>query len=556
MDTIVNNVSQTFHGKCAWGFVVSLGFLTAGYLIGKSYLKWQESPISTSSTTRMISMLDFPTVTVCPPMGSTTALNYDLLKAENQSLSDKDRENLKVNIFEIFLQSSHESYATSMLDVVNADNVDLVFNGSQSVPSQYGQNGFETLVLGSNGTIQTPKFEESYDEGFFKDDKLYHMVLEIPDDLKDEMLGGTLVIELEVDIRQVKGWKEEVLYMEGHGYNFYKSLKTWDDARTSCESKGMKLATVNSKWEQEQVDRITPGNDEAWLGGTDSDQEGEWKWIDGSPVTFTKWMSLSSTSGKTFGSSGTGFDCIVNTRKSFNFAGHLVVLDEDYWRDDTTCTQRKGFVCQEETNAVQGRHKLIRRYTREQLTFPVFQVWYKLKAAKQSQLDVWKDKRMTGCRLSWRVENSPLTLTSSEVGRTIETPNLGSSNFETSYFEEDHSFIATLEIQTSLKTQLDDGALVIQLETNLHEGEGWVETVTYTGVSKEFVLVDDKKTWEEAEVYCQNQGGHLASIITEREENEAFYLSIGDFDYTFFSYADSQIVWIGGTDKDKEGSDF
>ena len=98
--------------------MVSLGFLTAGYLIGTSYLKWQESPISTSSTTRMISMLEFPTVTVCPTMGSTTALNYDLLKAENQSMSEKDRENLKEKLFEIFLHSSHESYASSMLDVL------------------------------------------------------------------------------------------------------------------------------------------------------------------------------------------------------------------------------------------------------------------------------------------------------------------------------------------------------------------------------------------------------------------------------------------------------
>ena len=134
------------------------------------------------------------------------------------------------------------------------------------------------------------------------------------------------------------------------------------------------------------------------------------------------------------------------------------------------------------------------------------------------------------------------------------TPHLGSSNFETSYFEEDHSYIATLEIQSSLKTQVADGALVIQLETNLYEGEGWVETVTYTGVSKEYVLVDDKKTWEEAEVYCQNQGGHLASIVTEKEENEVLYLAAGDYDSTYWSYVDSQAVWVGGTDKDEEGS--
>ena len=386
---------QTLPGKCAWGSVVSLGFLTAGFIIGNSYIKWQQSPISTSSTTRMISLLEFPTVTVCPPLGSNTALNFDLLKAENRSLSDKDQENLKESLSEIFLQSSRENYASFMLDVVNADNFDLVFDGYQSVPRQYGQNGFEILVLGGNGTIQTPKFEGRYEEGFFKDDKLYHMVLEIPDDLKDQMVGGNLVIELEVDTRQAEGWKEEVYYLEGHGYNKFKfPCSSWEDARTSCQSKGMKMATVSSVWEQEQIDSITSNGDEVWLGGTDSEAEGDWKWTDGSPVTFTKWMAK-GTIGK-YGNTGPGFDCILNTRKTIGLAGRPAYLNEDFWKD-TTCTKMKGFLCQEKPNAIQGRQKLIRRYTREQLTFPVFQVWYKLQAVHQSQLDNWEDKRMTGC---------------------------------------------------------------------------------------------------------------------------------------------------------------
>ena len=53
-------------------------------------------PVSTSITTRPIADLDFPTVTVCPSKDSLTALNYDLMKADNNSLTEQDRGGLKM----------------------------------------------------------------------------------------------------------------------------------------------------------------------------------------------------------------------------------------------------------------------------------------------------------------------------------------------------------------------------------------------------------------------------------------------------------------------------
>ena len=70
----------------------------ASYLINSSYSAWHKSPVSTTITTHALSDLPFPTVTVCPPKGSNTALNYDLMKANNDSLTDEDRENLKMTI--------------------------------------------------------------------------------------------------------------------------------------------------------------------------------------------------------------------------------------------------------------------------------------------------------------------------------------------------------------------------------------------------------------------------------------------------------------------------
>ena len=491
--------------------------------------------------TRPIETLEFPGVTVCPPLGSNTALNYDLIKADNQSLTEQDRENLKQEIYNIFLKSSHMTYVSSMEGIMNSKNVDLVYEGFQSVPIAYGESGFEVLIRGTEGSIETSQFKEIFDEGSFRDDKLYHLVLEIPDDLKDQMASGTLVIELEVDIRQAEGWKEEVHFLKGHGYTRPFPVKNWEGAKAHCESEGKRLAAVLSEWEQKQVDSLTSPSIERWLGGTDVEQEGEWKWTDGSPFRFTRWDS----NPYTMGAQGTGFNCLQNLKKDKQ--------DKGYWRD-IECTKPSRFLCQEAPNIIQGSAKLVWRYTKEQLWFSAFQVWYKLKAANQGQLDAWKDKRMTGCKLSWRVENTPLTLTSNEVGRMIITPNFGQQLFESSYFESAKSYIVHLEFTEHLKNQIGDGELMIQLEVDMYQAEGWEETLTYTGESKQFSFVEEKKTWDEAEVFCQKRGGHLASILSESEQREMFSLAAGDYDYQFLSYPNAQPIWVGGTDKEKEGS--
>ena len=91
--------SSTIHGlafistapakvsKLFWLTVVVFGFFIAAYLINGSYEDWQASPIATSISTHPISELDFPIVTVCPPQGSNTVLNYDLVRARNITLT-------------------------------------------------------------------------------------------------------------------------------------------------------------------------------------------------------------------------------------------------------------------------------------------------------------------------------------------------------------------------------------------------------------------------------------------------------------------------------------
>ena len=126
--------SSTIHGlayissapsllsKAFWFLIVVTGFSLAFCLINSSYTDWQASPIATSITTHPISELDFPTITVCPPEGSNTALNYDLARARNITLSVRDREAL-INLTKAMLIDKESSdfvlLARSLVDEEN-----------------------------------------------------------------------------------------------------------------------------------------------------------------------------------------------------------------------------------------------------------------------------------------------------------------------------------------------------------------------------------------------------------------------------------------------------
>ena len=134
---------------------------------------------------------------------------------------------------------------------------------------------------------------------------------------------------------------------------------------------------------------------------------------------------------------------------------------------------------------------------------------------------------MTGFRLSWEIKNPQLELFTSEVGRGVHTPEfLSISNL---------ALKATLVIPRDISEQVGKGSLVIQVEVNTREEGGWQEEVkTSRGGEKTYMAYTYKKTWSDAEAFCQTEEGHLASILSEKEQHE------------FTSLVGYDNFWIGG----------
>uniref|UniRef100_A0A8C1UDT9 Si:dkey-181c13.1 n=1 Tax=Cyprinus carpio TaxID=7962 RepID=A0A8C1UDT9_CYPCA len=63
-------------------------------------------------------------------------------------------------------------------------------------------------------------------------------------------------------------------------YYISSEWKNWTDSRRDCLQRGADLVIINNKEEQEFIVNMTSANI-VWIGLTDSDNEGVWKWVDG-----------------------------------------------------------------------------------------------------------------------------------------------------------------------------------------------------------------------------------------------------------------------------------
>ena len=74
---------------------------------------------------------------VCPPENSNTALNYDLMRAANHSLSAEDRDRLVEDVWKNFIKEEHLSFGEEMVAATNPAQMKAMYEGYQSMPRPY-----------------------------------------------------------------------------------------------------------------------------------------------------------------------------------------------------------------------------------------------------------------------------------------------------------------------------------------------------------------------------------------------------------------------------------
>ncbi|KAF1387305.1 hypothetical protein PFLUV_G00104030 [Perca fluviatilis] len=117
------------------------------------------------------------------------------------------------------------------------------------------------------------------------------------------------------------GWE----YFSGSFYYISSVEKTWPKSRADCLQKGADLVIINSKEEEEFTRKFEK---RLWIGLTDLETEGTWKWVDGTPLTKSYWNSEEPNGGK--------WENCVETQ-NFHY--------ENSW-NDVSCSASHPWICE------------------------------------------------------------------------------------------------------------------------------------------------------------------------------------------------------------------
>ena len=119
---------------------------------------------------------------------------------------------------------------------------------------------------------------------------------------------------------------------------------------------------------------------------------------------------------------------------------------------------------------------------------------------------------------------------------TITTPWF-EGLFMEEYYQEDKEFLVVLELPKDIKDKVGNGSFNIELDIDTREEEGWIEEINLLPT---FTFHPTPKTWSKAELACQKEGGHLASVTSD-EVNQAVK-----------NVARGHWVWLGGRKKSEK----
>ena len=167
--------SSTIHGlhyisstrsiiKLTWILVIVGGFSFAAILIHQSFDNWSKNPITTTIETLPISEITLPKVTVCPPKGTYTNLNYDFKTLlTRKHINETTRNELLRFAIEKIQFHVHKEIMTNMSKIVEEKRYYNWYNGYTLLSLPYYDKiddkfTYHINTAASSGSISTSDF--------------------------------------------------------------------------------------------------------------------------------------------------------------------------------------------------------------------------------------------------------------------------------------------------------------------------------------------------------------------------------------------------------------
>ncbi|KAJ7985192.1 hypothetical protein DPEC_G00349530 [Dallia pectoralis] len=106
-----------------------------------------------------------------------------------------------------------------------------------------------------------------------------------------------------------EGW----IHVDDKCYYYSNDKLDWLSSRDSCTTMGSHLTILHSQKQHDALEvearRIGGFDYHFWIGLSDIDKEGDWRWVDNTTITNTFWNELSAESQKRESGESHGQDC-------------------------------------------------------------------------------------------------------------------------------------------------------------------------------------------------------------------------------------------------------
>ena len=317
----------------------------------------------------------------------------------------------------------------------------------------------------------------------------------------------------------------------------YTEEKAFVDAEEFCVEKGGHLASVVTKEEQQELEKVAEEGDDDlpgggfWLGGSDMAEEGVWEWTDRQKLwgAFTNWVKDEEPDAGGAGALKT------KGKESFKWEVGLRPFPRQ-------------FICRFERSLLNSSSY---RWNKKELGHSL-NFW--LRPSKMALEAMVGRGKMPGMNILWKVEGeerrrSSMQTETGEVGRKVESPLFGKLGWDL-WAKANHVHKASL-VTSDLAERMSDGdSLVVEVTSDLgNKGELVVgQGNSFPGqllpTRSLLLYVDHKLDWAGAESFCVASGGHLASVHSLQDLEELAQLLLRN---------KAGRAWVGGTDLEVEG---
>ena len=144
-----------------WILAVSCGFILGLFMIYNAFSSWEESPVISTARTKPIAHARFPRVVVCPPEGTNTILNYDILNSSNMNIDPRKKLNIYASVTEFVLKEIYEIFTRYKNMFTDIDMIKGMYNGNIVFLSRNNKTHMYT-VNAKTGALTTPGKGEEY----------------------------------------------------------------------------------------------------------------------------------------------------------------------------------------------------------------------------------------------------------------------------------------------------------------------------------------------------------------------------------------------------------